>query len=196
MPSPPAWLLQALAQRLRAKTGLNLFNFDVIVPMHLHRRQLPHAASAPAAAAAAAEASGSQAQQNSAHPPLASANTPAVPGGDEEPAAIDLRVAAAAEAAAAGGPAATAGANAAVAGQQEAGQRQQQAGQQQQPSFGQQAGQQEEQQQDPEELLYHLIDINYFPGGCWVRLAACQPARRLPASSQGILLRAEGLGWH
>lgn len=31
--SPPGWLIQELAQRLRQHLGLNLFNFDVIVPL-------------------------------------------------------------------------------------------------------------------------------------------------------------------
>eukprot|EP00887_Chlorella_sp_A99_P003416 scaffold7.g3416.t1 len=38
VPSPPAWFIEQLAQRLQAHLGLNLFNFDLIVPMEEVRR--------------------------------------------------------------------------------------------------------------------------------------------------------------
>ena len=182
MPSPPAWLLQALAQRLRSKTGLSLFNFDVIVPMHLHRRR-PHATSsaaevatsppavhgssiAAAAAAAVAEADASAPQHLNGVGMLvpAAAGRPAA---DDEPVALDLREAVAAEAAA---MSASTSLEAELPQQAAAGlvssaaqQAQQQQAQQRPPQQAQQAAA----ASDPgeqQELLYHLIDINYFPG--------------------------------
>jgi hypothetical protein len=162
VPSPPAWLLRALAQRLRHQTGLNLFNFDVIVPMHLHRRSSPQAAhdlhqggsaaeDSPAAAAAAASGASSEQQE------LSQLRGPGEAGGGtatgrEDPAADDpvvLDLQAAAQAAAA-----AAAATAAV--EQEAAARRQ-AERQGGTRGGEEAGEQGE-------LLYHLIDINYFPG--------------------------------
>ena len=163
VPSPPAWLLQALAQRLRRQTGLSLFNFDVIVPMHCHRRCLRHdsstagvgtpASSLEQARMQQAGQAGQQAggvQQNGACRPQQAEQA-------EEPAALDLRLAEAqAAAAAAAAPAvlhdAAARGGACV-------------GQERRPpsEHAGHAGQGEEGQQ--QELLYHLIDINYFPGG-------------------------------
>ncbi|EFN57042.1 hypothetical protein CHLNCDRAFT_143757 [Chlorella variabilis] len=161
VPSPPAWLLQALAQRLRRQTGLSLFNFDVIVPMHCHRRRLRHdsstagvgtpASSLEQARMQQAGQAGQQAggvQQNGACRPQQAEQA-------EEPAALDLRLAEAqAAAAAAAAPAvlhdAAARGGACV-------------GQERRPpsEHAGHAGQGEEGQQ--QELLYHLIDINYFP---------------------------------
>ena len=173
VPSPPAWLLQALAQRLRSKTGLSLFNFDVIVPMEQHRRRgllgqqqtaggkRRHVDAAAAAAAAAAPANGA-------------AGVPAdAAGAEEEPAALDPAAAAAAAAEAAA--AAAAEAEACAGGARAAPEQQQQ----QQPAGQEQAVQEQRQE---EELLCHLIDINYFPGA----------ARRLECySASNVALHAE-----
>lgn len=164
VPSPPAWLLRALAQRLRHQTGLNLFNFDVIVPMHLHRRSSPQAAhdshqggsaaeDSPAAAAAAASGASSEQQELSRlrRPGEAGGGTGAAAEGQDpaadDPLVLDLQAAAQAAAAAA---AATAAVEREVAARR-------QAEQQQGTRGGEEAGEQGE-------LLYHLIDINYFPG--------------------------------
>ena len=56
--SPPAWFLQHLAQRLRHQLGLNLFNFDLIVPW-----PTPHGERANSAAANGAGAGGDPPQQ-------------------------------------------------------------------------------------------------------------------------------------
>lgn len=180
VPSPPAWLLQALAQRLRSKTGLSLFNFDVIVPMHLHRRR-PHATSsaaevatsppavhgssiAAAAAAAVAEADASAPQHLNGGGTLVHVAAGG-PAADEEPVALDLREAVAAEAAALSASASLdtelpqqAAAELASSAAQQA--------QQQQAAAASEPGEQQE-------LLYHLIDINYFPGVCPCWLAEC-----------------------
>ena len=60
MPSPPAWFIEQLAQRLRRHLGLNLFNFDLIVPMHQVRllRQARGSAALLSAAPAGASANG------------------------------------------------------------------------------------------------------------------------------------------
>jgi hypothetical protein len=157
VPSPPAWLLHALAQRLRQEIGLSLFNFDVIVPMELHRPRTQQAQQAQQPG----EGAGGSCVGLSAQPgaQAAGANDSHLPGGEaaaaaaaEEPACLDLRAAAEALAAAAAKPA------------QQQPEEQQQPQQLQQPQ--QQQGQQPGEEGAEEELLYHLIDINYFPGGC------------------------------
>jgi hypothetical protein len=184
VPSPPAWLLQALAQRLRSKTGLSLFNFDVIVPMHLHRRRLAATTSAAEAVSSppveqnssiAAVAAAAVAEVDaSAAPHLNGSGTAAPAAADEEPVVMDLREAVAAEAAAASASTsldieapqqAAAGQASDCAAQQPAPQQQQAPAQrapQQAPP--QQAQQGAGEPGEPQELLYHLIDINYFPG--------------------------------
>ncbi|KAL4856048.1 60S ribosomal protein L35a-3 [Chlorella vulgaris] len=163
VPSPPAWLLRALAQRMRHQTGLNLFNFDVIVPMHLHRRSSPQAAHAshqggsaaeerPAAAAAASGASSERQELSRLRRPGEAGGGTGAAAEGQDPAADDplvLDLQAAAQAAAA-----SAAATAAV--EQEAAARRQ-AERQRGTRGGEEAGEQGE-------LLYHLIDINYFPG--------------------------------
>jgi hypothetical protein len=47
--SPPMRLIQELAERLRRHMGLNLFNFDVIVPLS-QQQKLQHCAAPPPAA--------------------------------------------------------------------------------------------------------------------------------------------------
>ncbi|KAL4446825.1 hypothetical protein ABPG77_008069 [Micractinium sp. CCAP 211/92] len=168
VPSPPAWLLQALAQRLRRKTGLSLFNFDVIVPMHCHRRLThqhsvsPHGTGSGAAGGAgtpnggspppappnsiAAAAAAALAAVQADAPAAAACEQSAL---DDEPAVLNLTAASAASVAAAAAGARVEGhGGGGVAAGSSARHRQQQA----QQGPGQQ------------ELLYHLIDINYFPG--------------------------------
>lgn len=173
VPSPPAWLLQALAQRLRRKTGLSLFNFDVIVPMHCHRRLTqqhsvsPHGTGSGAAGGAgtpnggspppappnsiAAAAAAALAAVQADAPAAAACEHPAL---EEEPAVLNLTAASAASAAAAAVGTRIEGHCGGVAAGGNARHHQQQA-QHAQQGPGQQ-----------EELLYHLIDINYFPGRC------------------------------
>ena len=110
---PPMWLVRELAQRLRQHLGLNLFNFDVIVPLRPPATQQAHG-------------SNGSLRQNGAQ------NGSSAGGGGA--------------AAALNGASRPAAAEAAGWGQ---GQAQQQGG----PSGA-----------PPQEQLYYLIDINYFPG--------------------------------
>lgn len=202
VPSPPAWLLQALAQRLRRKTGLSLFNFDVIVPMHLHRRRLPHGTSAgeaaPSGGASQARLNGGSSGGANAFAAAAAqavaevecaAQHAAAAAAAEEPVAMELSAAgpsAAAEAAVVEPPQAAAAAPPGGQAQQQ----QAQQADQQQAQGGQQTGAAANTaeagaagagaaaaaaggEEEPGELLYHLIDINYFPGGCWRCSCGC-----------------------
>ena len=131
---------------------MSLFNFDVIVPMDLHRSRTQQAQQQQSGAGgscvdlsdqAGAQAAGADGSHLPAKEAAAAAAT-------EEPVCLDLRAAAEALAAAAAKPV-----------QQQPEERRQQQQQEQQPQQ-QQPGEEGER----EELLYHLIDINYFPGGC------------------------------
>lgn len=148
VPSPPAWLLQALAQRLRLKTGLSLFNFDVIMPMQLHRRlhQSPSPCkAAPASGGGSAPSSnGASTLASIARAALADADgAAAAAAAAEEPVAVELSQAPAGHPVDADGSRGEPQGPTQPAGQQQAGE----------PGEG-----------PGEELLYHLIDINYFPG--------------------------------